>query len=248
MCVCCKRQATNVLAQHCTCLPSLPSSRSHWLRDRARPHIEAALRRGAAAAGGATTAADATAVQLLALLSGHQLAAAAALAAATGNPRLASLLAQAGTKGLGAAELGEQLRVWEESGCERHIAAGLRRVYQLLAGQVDDVVPAMQASSWVGRTAAAAGMPLVWDQGCLKSGPQHGVAYRRPPWRSPRFHEHPSTHRAPPPHPPAAGLAACAGRAPLVRLPAHSHCGGGSGLIHRSSGVGRSAAAAAALC
>ncbi|PRW58789.1 nuclear pore complex NUP98A isoform X1 isoform B [Chlorella sorokiniana] len=117
---------------------------SHWLRDRARPHVEAALRRGAAAAAGATTAADAVAAQLLALLSGHQLAAAAALAAATGNPRLASLLAQAGTKSVGAAELAEQLRVWEESGCEQHIAAGLRRVYQLLAGHVDDVVPAMQ--------------------------------------------------------------------------------------------------------
>lgn len=139
-----------VRGSHKSCSASLAHHCSHWLRDRARPHVEAALRRGAASAGGATTAADAVAAQLLALLSGHQLAAAAALAAATGNPRLASLLAQAGTKALGAAELAEQLRVWEESGCERHIAAGLRRVYQLLAGQVDDVVPAMQASAGQG--------------------------------------------------------------------------------------------------
>ncbi len=142
----CLWQACCSLAHPSCCFHSLPATCSHWLRGRARPHVEAALRRGAAAAGGATTAADAVAAQLLALLSGHQLAAAAALAAATGNPRLASLLAQAGTKALGAAELAEQLRVWEESGCERHIAAGLRRVYQLLAGQVDEVVPAMQAS------------------------------------------------------------------------------------------------------
>lgn len=84
------------------------------------------------------------ATHLLALLSGHQVAAAAALAAATGNPRLATLLAQAGAKAVGAAELAAQLRVWEESGCERHIGAALRRVYQLLAGQVDEVTPSMQ--------------------------------------------------------------------------------------------------------
>lgn len=117
--------------------------RSHWLRDRARPHVEAALR-GADPSAGATATADGIAAQLLALLSGHQLAAAAALAAATGNPRLATLLAQAGAKGAAAAELGEQLRVWEESGCERHISAALRRVYQLLAGQVDAVAPTLQ--------------------------------------------------------------------------------------------------------
>jgi hypothetical protein len=115
---------------------------SHWLRDRARPHVETALR-GSGGSGGAS---EAIAAQLLALLSGHQLAAAAALAAATGNPRLASLLAQAGTKAVGQAELAEQLAVWEESGCERHISEALRRVYQLLAGQVDAVAPSMQAS------------------------------------------------------------------------------------------------------
>ena len=104
--------------------------------------MESALR--GSTAGGATTSADAIAAQLLALLSGHQLAAAAALAAATGNVRLATLLAQAGTKAVGAAELAEQLRVWEESGCERHISAALRRVYQLLAGGVDEVMPSMQ--------------------------------------------------------------------------------------------------------
>ncbi|KAL4425557.1 hypothetical protein ABPG75_009573 [Micractinium tetrahymenae] len=115
---------------------------SHWLRDRARPHVEAALR--SSPASDVTTGSDLIAAQLLALLSGHQLAAAAALAAATGSPRLATLLAQAGAKAVGAAELSGQLRVWEESGCERHIGAALLRVYQLLAGQVDEVTPAMQ--------------------------------------------------------------------------------------------------------
>ncbi|KAL4426686.1 hypothetical protein ABPG77_004742 [Micractinium sp. CCAP 211/92] len=115
---------------------------SHWLRDRARPLVEAALR--SSPAPGATAGSDAIAAHLLALLSGHQVAAAVALAAATGNPRLATLLAQSGAKAVGAAELAEQLRVWEESGCERHINAALRRVYQLLAGQVDQVTPDMQ--------------------------------------------------------------------------------------------------------
>lgn len=115
---------------------------SHWLRDRAWPHVEAALRGSAAV--GSTTSSDAVAAQLLALLSGHQLAAAAALAAATGNVRLATLLVQAGVKAVGQAEVGEQLRVWRESGCDRHIGAPVMRLYQLLAGRVDDVAPAMQ--------------------------------------------------------------------------------------------------------
>ena len=43
--------------------------------------------------------------------------------------------------------------MWEESGCERHISAALRRVYQLLSGQVDAVTPSMQASNQAGRQA-----------------------------------------------------------------------------------------------
>ncbi|PSC76893.1 nuclear pore complex NUP98A isoform B [Micractinium conductrix] len=116
---------------------------SHWLRDRAGPHVEAALRGSGGAPAGATTSSDAVAAQLLALLSGHQLAAAAALAAASGNPRLGTLLAQAGARGMAVADLAAQLRVWEESGCERHISEALRRVYALLAGHVDEVTPSL---------------------------------------------------------------------------------------------------------
>jgi nuclear pore complex protein Nup98-Nup96 len=104
--------------------------------------VEAALR-SAPAPAPPSASSDALAAHLLALLSGHQLAAAAALAAASGNPRLATLLATAGARGAGRAELAEQLRVWEESGCERHIGRGMRRVYALLAGRVDDVTPAL---------------------------------------------------------------------------------------------------------
>ena len=74
--------------------------------------MEAALRSSPATGG--TTASESIAAQLLALLSGHQVATAAALAAATGNPRLATLLAQAGAKAVGAAQLAEQLRVGDD--------------------------------------------------------------------------------------------------------------------------------------
>ena len=127
---------------------------SHWLRDRARPHVEATLRSSGGSNGsdgGSSSsmgASDAIAGQLLALLSGRQMAAAAALAAVTGNPRLASLLAQAGTKAVGQAELADQLAVWETKGYEPYISKAMRRVYQLLAGQVDAVTPSMQASHW----------------------------------------------------------------------------------------------------
>ena len=63
--------------------------------------------------------------QLLALLSGRQLAAAAALAAASGNVRLATLLAQAGTKSLGQAEVAAQLQVGRPPPCAWLVVAWL---------------------------------------------------------------------------------------------------------------------------
>ena len=192
---------------------------SHWLRDRARPHVETALR-GSGGGGGAS---EAIAAQLLALLSGHQLAAAAALAAATGNPRLASLLAQAGTKAVGQAELAEQLAVWDESGCERHISEALRRVYLLLAGQVDAVTPSMQASQAAVVPAVAGAQAHCCEPAGLPGIPKRQAgrvsllasASRAHPLFSPTapFNAAPA----------AAGLAPGAGCAPLVRLPAHRH-------------------------
>ena len=68
---------------------------SRWLRDRARPALERELRQQAQQQQGAGGSGAEVARRLLGLLSGHQLAPAAALATATGNVRLATLLAQA---------------------------------------------------------------------------------------------------------------------------------------------------------
>ncbi|KAI3438757.1 hypothetical protein D9Q98_001175 [Chlorella vulgaris] len=114
---------------------------SHWLRDQARPQVKAEAL--ASYQPGPAAASDSVAARLLALLSGHQLSAAAVLAACSGNVRLATLLAQAGTKGVGQAELAQQLQTWQETGCDRHISTGLRHVYQLLAGQVEAVTPSL---------------------------------------------------------------------------------------------------------
>ena len=66
------------------------------------------------------------------------------------------------------ADLAAQLRVWEESGCERHISEALRRVYALLAGHVDEVTPslgldwrrALGLHLWYGCQPTATGAPL----------------------------------------------------------------------------------------
>lgn len=68
---------------------------------------------------------------------------------------------------MGAAELGEQLRVWEESGCERHISAALRRVYQLLASQVDAVTSTMQVGGVGEGAGAGVAVDTRWDATCL---------------------------------------------------------------------------------
>lgn len=133
---CLLRLAASQYASH---IPSTPCS--HWLRDQARPQVKAEAL--ASYQPGPAAASDSVAARLLALLSGHQLSAAAVLAACSGNVRLATLLAQAGTKGVGQAELAQQLQTWQETGCDRHISTGLRHVYQLLAGQVEAVTPSL---------------------------------------------------------------------------------------------------------
>jgi nuclear pore complex protein Nup98-Nup96 len=105
---------------------------SRWVRDRSRARAEADAR-----------AARAPPARLLALLSGHQLAAAAATAAAAGDVRLATLLAGAGASAAARGQVAAQLGVWREAGMEALVDPGLARVYQLLAGRVDDVIPTL---------------------------------------------------------------------------------------------------------
>jgi len=105
--------------------------------------------------------------KILAHLSGHQLIAACSTAIAAGNVRLATLLAKAGcssnhynnrgikqqqtslpaTTEAAAAplaprtQLNLQLSVWQDAGFLDHISPTLIKIYELLAGRVDDVIP-----------------------------------------------------------------------------------------------------------
>lgn len=113
---------------------------SRWLRDRSRAAVERAAR-------AAPPGPEGTPARLLALLSGHQLAAAAAAAAVSGDVRLATLLATAGSSGAAKQQIAAQLAVWRDAGFEAHIDPTLRQVYQLLAGHAEQVVPSM-ALDW----------------------------------------------------------------------------------------------------
>lgn len=128
---------------------------SHWLQDFAQVHLTKQLKDGAAGC-------DA----VMAMLSGHQLAAATALAAASGDVRLAALLAQAGKRGSSTAAIQAQLQTWQDAGMVPHIDAKRLQVYQVLGGQLDAVLPTLQLP-W----RLALGMHLWFGQGGSTSIP-----------------------------------------------------------------------------
>ncbi|KXZ47639.1 hypothetical protein GPECTOR_34g798 [Gonium pectorale] len=96
-----------------------------WLQRQARRRVEEDL-----------ATAGSTAAVVLQLLAGHQLAAAAGAAVAAGDPRLAVLIARAGSRSSARAQLDEQLKVWRQSGFDEAIQPERLAAYGLLAGQV----------------------------------------------------------------------------------------------------------------
>ncbi|VDB88876.1 unnamed protein product [Peniophora sp. CBMAI 1063] len=101
---------------------------SEWLEDAVAPVVEADLRR---------LPAEASAARAFSFLSGHQIEEACEAALANGDVRLATLLAQAGGDDDFRADIGEQLEVWRNDRVDAHIPEDIRRIYGLLAGEVD---------------------------------------------------------------------------------------------------------------
>ncbi|KAL4262874.1 Nuclear pore complex protein NUP96 C-terminal domain-containing protein [Pleurotus pulmonarius] len=75
------------------------------------------------------------------LLTGNQVEKACEVAMDGGYYKLATLISQAGGDAEFQEDLREQLQLWREQRIDVHIDEGIRKVYALLAGIVDDVVP-----------------------------------------------------------------------------------------------------------
>lgn len=103
------------------------ASLSRWLQRQACGRVERELASGAVASPSAA---------VLCLLSGHQLAGATAVASASGDTRLATLVATAGVGSAAREEAAKQLEVWRSCGMEASIDPERLLVYRLLAGQV----------------------------------------------------------------------------------------------------------------
>ncbi|GAA6038823.1 hypothetical protein JCM8097_002913 [Rhodosporidiobolus ruineniae] len=107
---------------------------SQWLEDAVASEVETDLR---ALPASQLTASGAK--RIFALLSGHQLERACAAAVSSGNLRLATLLAQAGSSATDpqfAADVYLQLAKWREYRADSLIDPELRRVYELLCGNL----------------------------------------------------------------------------------------------------------------
>ncbi|GLC36634.1 hypothetical protein PLESTM_000483300 [Pleodorina starrii] len=98
---------------------------SLWLQRQARRRVEEDLQ-----------SAGSPAAVVLQLLAAHQLAAAVGAAVAAGDPRLAMLIARAGSRASSRAHLSTQLAVWQQSGFLEHVAPERLAAFQLLAGEV----------------------------------------------------------------------------------------------------------------
>ncbi|KZV72700.1 hypothetical protein PENSPDRAFT_575693 [Peniophora sp. CONT] len=101
---------------------------SAWLEDAVAPAVEGELRR---------LPAEAAAARAFSFLSGHQVEEACEAALINGDVRLATLIAQAGGDDESKADIGEQLDVWRIDRVDVHIPEDTRRIYGLLAGEVD---------------------------------------------------------------------------------------------------------------
>lgn len=104
---------------------------SVWLEDAVIPALEADLRSNPSASSAATA---------FTLLTGNQVDKACTAAMDGGYLKLATLISQAGGDFDFREDLKEQLQIWKEERIDVHIDEGVRKVYALLAGVVDEVV------------------------------------------------------------------------------------------------------------
>ncbi len=118
-----------------------------WLRDRARPLIDATLQNASSPSHqdtALTTEQQQTpSTMILQLLTGFQLAAATAAAAAVGDVRLATLLPQVGRTEQLSQCVAAQLDTWVAHDMLKAIDPQRLLIYKLLAGDVDAVVAAV---------------------------------------------------------------------------------------------------------
>ncbi|KAI0031350.1 nuclear protein 96-domain-containing protein [Vararia minispora EC-137] len=103
---------------------------SSWLEDAIAPTVGADPRRDSGIA---------PAAQIFELLTGHQVEQACDVAVATGNLRLAVLIAETGGDQPFRDFLDHQLELWRDQRVDVHIDADIRRIYGLLAGYLDKV-------------------------------------------------------------------------------------------------------------
>ncbi|KAJ8472744.1 hypothetical protein ONZ45_g16544 [Pleurotus djamor] len=113
---------------------------SSWLERAVSHTVDAALK--------SQTSASSTASAFL-LLTGNQVEKACEVAMDGGNYRLATLIAQAGGDNEFKEDLREQLHIWREQRIDVHIDDSVRKIYALLAGIVDDIVPGSKGTGLV---------------------------------------------------------------------------------------------------
>ncbi|BGP20125.1 hypothetical protein JCM10213_000791 [Rhodosporidiobolus nylandii] len=112
---------------------------SAWLEEAVAPEVEADLR---SLSSSTTSPSASAAARVFAHLSGHQIARAVAAATESGNLRLATLLAQLPSSGAAtvdaqfAEDIFLQLSKWREYRADAQIAPEVRRVYEVLCGNL----------------------------------------------------------------------------------------------------------------
>lgn len=113
-----------------------------WLADVVRGEVEDDLRRQAAqssaqpSSSSSSSSSAASAKRIFTLLSGHQIERACEAALESGNFRLATLVAQAGGDDAFREDVYLQLAKWREYRVDSHISPEMRRIYELLCGNV----------------------------------------------------------------------------------------------------------------
>lgn len=114
-------------------------SLNRWLEDTCSSHVESDLRKIRSNTSD-TNSERAVFQSIFALLSGHQIEKAVEHALSSGNLHLATLIAQAGAHG-GASDqfrqdLFLQLTKWRENRSDAHVDVELRKIYELLSGNI----------------------------------------------------------------------------------------------------------------